>query len=85
MEINLANVVIKFTFFADDLEWLQRNGIKIPPFWTGHPIPPTAGDMLRIAGHLFAVTSRVWEHDGKRPHLQLYLGRRQAPEGVTLQ
>lgn len=74
---------VALIFSAEDQAWLRRGGIKVPRFWEGHGIAPATGDVVRIGGKQFVVEARVWEHDGERPVLQLYLSDGHAQSDTT--
>lgn len=67
-------VHVALSFRTDDQGWIRRLEGGVPPFWRDHVTAPALGDVLRIGGRQFAVMARVWEHDGTRPVLRLYLG-----------
>lgn len=72
--MDTQNLRIVLSFNTDDQAWLRRSSTPVPSFWSGHPVAPAAGDVLRIGGRQFEVQARVWEHDGATPVLRLYLG-----------
>jgi len=67
------DIRIVLAFSVDDQAWLRRSSIPVPRFWSGHSVPPVAGDALRVGGRQFIIQARVWEHDGQFPVLKLYL------------
>lgn len=78
-------VHIALAFQAEDQAWLRRGERGVPPFWAGHTTAPALGDVLRINGRQFAVVARVWEHDGARAVLRLYLGPGRADTDTVFQ
>lgn len=77
-------LAITLSFHPDDAESPHRTGESVPPFWTAHSAAPERADLLRIGRRLYAVTARVWEHDGTQPVLVLYLGMGKLSDSVTL-
>ena len=73
MTFNLSDIDIHLTFSAADLAAIQQAGTTIPPFWSGHALPPQVGDVVRLADRQFAISGRAWEHNGERPVLRLYM------------
>lgn len=69
---------IVINFSPDDQAWLRRSAISVPPFWQGHAVAPTQGDVMRIGGRQFLIQARVWEHDAEGPLLRLFVGEAQA-------
>jgi hypothetical protein len=67
-------VAIALAFTADDQAWVRREGVALPDFWSQHATAPAVGDVTRIGGRQFVILVRVWEHEGGRPVLKLYLG-----------
>jgi hypothetical protein len=67
-------VHIALAFRPEDQGWVRRLDKAVPSFWAGHGTAPALGDVLRIGGRQFAVIARVWEHDGDKPVMRLYLG-----------
>ena len=84
MELNLSNIDIVMTFDPEDLAVIQRTGAAIPPLWTGHPMQPAAGDVVRFGAWQCSVFGRAWEHNGTRPVLRLYMSRLTARSDETL-
>ena len=68
------NIHYVLVFSTDDQAWIRREGIQVPSFFEGHGVAPARHDVLRLAGRQFVVQARVWEHDGERPVLRLFLG-----------
>jgi hypothetical protein len=68
-----ASLAMHMTFTPEDLAWVQQNGVTVPPFWSGHPIGPALGDVVRLADRQFVVMGRAWEHNGQQPVLRLYM------------
>ena len=68
------NLKIVPVFTADDQAWIRRSSLVVPPFWQGHSVAPSLGDVLRIGGRQFIIEARVWEHDGAVPVLRLFIG-----------
>ncbi len=81
IDVPTLNITVSFT--PEDLERLRADGTAIPPFWSGHPIPPQVGDLLRFGLYQCAVTARVWEHDGAMPVLRLYVSDLQKRSDVS--
>jgi hypothetical protein len=72
--MSLPQVHTVLSFRPEDQGWVRRMDKQVPSFFAGHCTAPALGDVLRIGGRQFAVIARVWEHDGVRPALRLYLG-----------
>jgi hypothetical protein len=72
--MNQEHVRIVLTFSPDDQAWIRRGQIVVPRFWDGHSIAPLQGDAIRVGGRQFLIQARVWEHDGERPVLRLFVG-----------
>lgn len=72
--MNTLPLQINLVFNSDDQVWLRRSGVQVPNFWQDHGVAPATGDVLRIGDRQFAIQARVWEHDGERPVLRLFLG-----------
>jgi len=68
------NLQISLVFPTDDQAWVRRTGVVVPPFWAGHSVAPSLGDVLRLGGRQFIIQARVWEYNGTTPVLRLYLG-----------
>ena len=69
------NLQITLVFPTDDQAWVRRTGVVVPPFWGGHSVAPSLGDVLRLGGRQFIIQARDWEHNGTIPVLRLFLGR----------
>lgn len=72
--MSASQVHTVLSFRPEDQGWVRRLDKEIPNFFAGHVTAPALGDVLRIGGRQFALIARVWEHDGVRPVLRLYLG-----------
>jgi hypothetical protein len=60
-------------FSPEDQAWIRRSKVEVPNFWSGHNVPPAAGDGLRIGGRQFLIKGRLWEQDGADIVLRLFL------------
>jgi hypothetical protein len=76
-------VTIAIAFTADDQAWVRREGVSLPDFWSQHTTAPVVGDVMRIGGRQFVVMVRVWEHEGGRPLLRLYLSSGRADSDTS--
>jgi hypothetical protein len=83
--MSLPQVHVVLAFRPDDQAWIRRLEGGVPPLWTSHSTAPALGDVLRIGGRQFAVMARVWEHDGGRPVMRLYLGPGRADSDTAFQ
>jgi hypothetical protein len=83
--MDMPQVHIALSFAPEDQAWIRRSERGVPSFWSGHATAPALGDVLRIGGRQFAVLARVWEHDGARPVMRLYLGPGRADTDTVFQ
>ena len=74
---------IVLVFGTEDQAWIRLSKIEVPQFWAGHGVAPATGDVVRVGGRQFGIEARVWEHDGTRPMLRLYLSGSHARSDTT--
>jgi hypothetical protein len=74
---------ISLVFSSDDQAWIRREGIVVPPFWQGHTVAPSVGDVLRFGGRQFVVRARVWESEGGVPLLRVFVGDARAESDTS--
>jgi hypothetical protein len=65
---------IALVFNPEDQTWIRRTSLVVPDFWRGHGVAPMTGDVFRLGGRQFTVQGRLWEQDGDRTVLRVFVG-----------
>lgn len=79
----MSELRIVMEFNTEDRTWIRLNKVTVPAFWSGHTVPPSLSDVVRLGGRQFVIEARVWEHDGTQPTLRLFMGSGHAQSDTT--